>query len=311
MQAFIVMQGRTYQAERAAGIIWTYQNDQSGQLPPSWARLAEVQPGDIVFHYVAGALVALSQVTAPLTSSLLPEELVTDGARPIVRLVQLHYYELPRPIQIKQILPLIRPLLPQQHSAFQQNGAGNQGYLYPCYAELTQLFLQQIEQNYFTQKNEQLQLSMSTVTSTIDNPLLAMIVKARLVLQAQVGAQQKLFRQRVFQQQVVQCAICGVETPTLLKAVRLKPTKDSPQSERILAENGLILCPIHAALVEQGYLSFSRGGKLMPAANLALLDRERLLPQPKLRLAFTAASKPFLNWHRQYLFHGLNAGGTK
>ena len=74
MSHFIVMQGRTYNEENEAGIIWTTQIDQAGNRQHSWERMREVRQGDKVFHYVNGYMVAVSSATADCIESENPIE---------------------------------------------------------------------------------------------------------------------------------------------------------------------------------------------------------------------------------------------
>ncbi|MFD1317381.1 HNH endonuclease [Loigolactobacillus zhaoyuanensis] len=302
MQAFIVMQGRTYQQEKTAGLIWTQQRAQGQAVPPTWARIKAIQPQDILFHYVAGQIVAVSQAQTQVQTAARPAFLA-DVATPQVNLVRLRYYELPTPLTISAYLPQLRPLLPVKHAAFQADGSGNQGYIYPCYSLLLAQLIDLIEAQYFDAKqNEQLSLAMSAVAATEADPLVRLLVNADLINRRQISQAQQAFTAAVKQQQVLQCAICGVEQPQLLQATRLKPLKDSTPEERNIAANGVLLCANHAQLVAQGLLSFSRSGRLLIASQVGLLDQERLALTTQLRLDFQPAATPFLNWHRRFVF---------
>lgn len=132
MSNFIVMQGRTYNEEKEAGIIWSNQNDQAGNRQHSWERMREVRKGDKVFHYVNGYIVAVSSATADCIKSEKPEWLQNvSNWNQEGYMVTLDYYELEVPLRITDYIDLIEPLLPIKYSAFQANGQGNQGYLYP------------------------------------------------------------------------------------------------------------------------------------------------------------------------------------
>ncbi|WP_035457117.1 HNH endonuclease signature motif containing protein [Loigolactobacillus coryniformis] len=303
MQAFIVMQGRTYQQEKTAGLIWTHKRGTGQVVPPTWARINEIQPQDILFHYVAGQIVAVSQAQSSVHTIKRPAFLLGQAVGAQVNAVRLQYYTLPTPLTISDHLPQIQPLLPQKHAAFQADGSGNQGYIYPCYSALLAQLIDLIEADYFVVKqNEQLSLAMSAVTTTDTDPLVRLLVNADLINRRQMTQTQQTFTLAVKQRQVPQCAICGLEQSTLLEATRLKPLKDSAPAERTTADNGLLLCPSHAALLRQGLIGFSRGGHLLIAPQLGLLDRERLGLRPRLRVSFSPAAAPFLNWHRRFVF---------
>ncbi|KRK40345.1 HNH endonuclease [Loigolactobacillus bifermentans] len=305
MQAFIVMQGRTYQAEKQAGLIWTYLKDRQGQVPPTWARLKTVKPDDVIFHYVGGEIVAMSRVLAPAEQRRLPVSLAQAlklTQRPQIQQVALQYYPLHEPLVIQQILPLIAPYFPKQHAAFQQDGNGNQGYLYPCYSPLCRVLIDQIEARYLKPAQQQLRLSMSNVALNED-PVLRFLLQVDLLDRQQEVTVQQQFRHNVWQTQVHQCALCGIETPYLLVAARFKPRQDLDDLTAALADNGILLCRNHAQLLAHGLIGFSRGGYQLTAAQLPFLERQRLLSQPQ-RLNLTPAQRVFMNWHRNYIFKG-------
>ncbi len=304
MQAFIVMQGRTYQQEKAAGVIWTQQRPAGVVIPPTWARIKMIKPQDLLFHYVAGQIVAVSQAQTRAADAPRPAFLPAATTSPRVDLVHLQYYPLPTPLTVSDYLPQLQPLFPLKHAAFQADGSGNQGYIYPCYSLLLAKLIDLISAQYFVAKqNEQLTLAMSAVTATDTDPLLRLLVNADLLNRRQMGQVEQSFQQAVRQQQVPQCAVCGLEHGSLLQAVRLKPLRDSEPAERLLPANGLLLCANHAQLLAQGLISFSRGGHLMVAKQVGYLDRQRLALVPRLKVNFSSAAAPFLNWHRRFIFH--------
>ncbi|MFD0897876.1 HNH endonuclease [Loigolactobacillus binensis] len=301
MQAFIVMQGRTYQQEKTAGLIWTQQRASGQPVPPTWARINEIQPQDILFHYVAGQIVAVSQAQTAVQNMPRPASLA-DVATPQINVVHLQYYTLPRPLMISAYLPQLGPLLPHVHAAFQADGSGNQGYIYPCYSLLLAQLIDLLAAQYFVAKQmEQLTLAMSAVTANDADPLLRLLVNADLINRRQMNQADAIFTQHLLHQ-VPQCAVCGLENTNLLQATRLKPLVDSAPSERVAAANGILLCSNHAELVAQGLLSFSRGGHLLISPRLGLLDRQRLALHHQQKISFTTAAAPYLNWHRRYIF---------
>ena len=160
MSNFIVMQGRTYNEEKEAGMIWTCQIDQAGNRQHSWERMREVRQGDMVFHYVNGLIVAVSSATADCIEGENPiREPYHKNLNQMGYLVTLNYYELEVPLRIIEHLDVIEPLLPVKYAAFQANGQGNQGYLYPCNDELTIQLLELIgEANIYVPAEEQLRL---------------------------------------------------------------------------------------------------------------------------------------------------------
>lgn len=93
MQAFIVMQGRTYQQEKTAGLIWTHKRGTGQVVPPTWARINEIQPQDILFHYVAGQIVAVSQAQSSVHTIKRPAFLL---GKPLARKLMRYDYSIIR-----------------------------------------------------------------------------------------------------------------------------------------------------------------------------------------------------------------------
>lgn len=302
MRAFIVMQGRTYQQEKAAGLIWTEQRSSGQVIPPTWQRINQIQPQDILFHYVAGRIVAVSQALTAVRQVSRPSFL-SAKVGPQVNVVSLKYYPLPQPLAITSVLADLKPLFPRKHAAFQQDGSGNQGYIYPCYSLLLAKLITLIEEQYFIAKQtEQLSLVMSAVTAVDNDPLMMLLVNAALLNQRQMIRTEQIFQRALLQRQPAHCAVCGLADPALLQASHLKPLKDSAPADRRNADNGVLLCPNHAALLAQGKISFSRGGWLLISPQLSQSDQQNLLLDPAIRVSFRPHAAPFLNWHRRYIF---------
>ena len=57
---FWVFQGKGYQAELMKGYLWAPMMDKSGNSPAHWTMLENVKEGDIIFHGVAGGILAIS-----------------------------------------------------------------------------------------------------------------------------------------------------------------------------------------------------------------------------------------------------------
>jgi hypothetical protein len=67
-----VNQGKTYQAERSAGIMWAPQQTAAHRALGHWTAMTNVQPDDLVLHYARGAIRALGRVQSPATGPMRP-----------------------------------------------------------------------------------------------------------------------------------------------------------------------------------------------------------------------------------------------
>jgi hypothetical protein len=55
-----VSQNQTYRHERTGGFLWAPNQTDAGLIPFHWATMNEVRPGDIIFSYGGGRIVAVA-----------------------------------------------------------------------------------------------------------------------------------------------------------------------------------------------------------------------------------------------------------
>ena len=305
MSHFIVMQGRTYNEEKEAGIIWTTQIDQAGNRQHSWERMREVRQGDKVFHYVNGYMVAVSSATADCIESENPIEQHNNNLNQTGYLVTLNYYELEVPLRIADHFDVIEPLLPIKYSAFQANGLGNQGYLYPCNDELTIQLLELIgEANIYVPDEEQLRLSMDSIEMNNHNPLVPLITSTESELKTKIRVGQSKFREKLEPIWHNACPICGISLRDTLRASHSKPWKDSSNEERLDPYNGILLCCNHDSLYNKGYISFDAKGKILISEKIEEKDYDKFLLNADIKIPTEIEHKPYFNWHKKYIFKG-------
>ncbi|WP_040209270.1 HNH endonuclease [Neobacillus jeddahensis] len=305
MNTYIVMQGHTYQQERELGIIWSPQQDQGGLVPHSWSRMKEIQKEDRVFHYVKGFIVAISVAAGPYQTVPKPTTVQYErNKNEAGNLVRVDYHELENPLQVKANLKEILPLLPIKYSAFQENGDGNSGYLYPCNEELSIKFLDLIRDlNIYQVDEEQLELSIDNVRRTEGNTLIPVMAETESELKTKMRIDHQKFRKTLMPLWRNQCAVCGIDLPELLRASHAKPWKDSTNDERLDPYNGVILCANHDALYDHGLIAFNGQGRLFisPLINPEDYEKYGLVPNTKIRLH--QENKPYMKWHKKHIFN--------
>jgi hypothetical protein len=124
-----VNQGATYQQERRGGYLWAPLKDQRGAALAHWESLAKVCRGDVVVHYLDGAVRALSLATSeaklmPRPAEFRPTPWAEEGRRLLVT-----YYELGNLIPRSEIAEQIRALqIP--YGPITEDGRVKQGYLW-------------------------------------------------------------------------------------------------------------------------------------------------------------------------------------
>lgn len=306
MNNFIVMQGRTYKEEKEIGIIWSPRVDKGGHTPHSWERMKDVKEGDMVFHYVNGFIVAVSIATAKCIESEKPTNLQnkTDWNQEGY-MVRLNYHELEVPLRISEHFKVIRPLLPLKYSAFQDNGQGNQGYLYPCNDELTIQLLEFIGlTNLISPSKEQLSFSMDSIEINDDNPLVPIITKTESEAKAKIRIGQNKFREKLEPIWNNSCPVCGINLRDILRASHAKPWKDSTNEERLDPFNGILLCCNHDSLYDKGYISFDSHGNILISEEISEDDYIKYGLSSNIKITTTNKHKPYFKWHIKNKFRG-------
>lgn len=300
MKNFIVMQGRTYDQEFERGIIWSPQQDSSGNTPHSWRRMLEVQKGDRVFHYVKGNIVAISLATSACLEAEKPatmsehEQWRNDGY-----LVELNYFELEKPLHIRTNFEDIQPLLPIKYSPLQQNGRGNQGYLYPCNEELALKLLDIIGEQNIPELNG----SQSTTGNDtgIDN-LTSLIAITETEAKTKIRIGQSQFRHHLLKLWNHKCAICDIDLPQLLRASHAIPWKDSSHEERIDPYNGILLCCNHDELYDKGFITFDQNGSLHISSEIVESDFQKYGLESHIRINIYEKNQKYFQWHQKEIF---------
>lgn len=304
MNNYIVMQGHTYHEEKELGIIWSPQQDKGGSVPHSWHRMKEVRKGDRIFHYVKGFIVAISIATGDFKTAPKPSILQNHSKwNDEGYIVKLDYHELDAALNLKANLSEILPLLPIKYSPFQQNGDGNQGYLYPCNEELAITLLELIsELNIYQVNQEQLELSIDNVRRTERNTLIPVIAETESEMKTKVRIGQQKFRKALMPLWNFKCALCSIDLPELLRASHSKPWKDSTNEERLNPYNGILLCSNHDALYDKGYIAFDGQGRLHISS---LIEPENYLKyglMQRTKIDIQPENKPFFKWHKKFIF---------
>ena len=300
MNFYIVMQGRTYIEEKVKSVIWSHIIDKSGQTPHFWERMKEVTAGDAIFHYVKGEIVAVSIVQRDCYEAKSP---YAEGSDIIGFTVDTAYEELAKPLNIKNNFDAIMPLLPIKYSAFQENGDGNQGYLYPCNELLAIKLLELISDlNIYEEDQEQLEFAIGMIASKERNTLAPVLIETEAAAKVKIRKGQQKFKLGLSPLWENECALCGIELPALLRASHSKPWKDSTDEERLDIYNGLFLCCNHDALYDQGYIAFDGTGKIHISNEINEEDYEKYGIHAKMRVNRREENKKYFKWHKRNIF---------
>jgi hypothetical protein len=124
-----VNQGATYEQERHGGYLWAPLKDQRGAALAHWESLAKVSRGDVIVHYLDGAVRALSLATSEAELMPRPAEFGSTPWAEEGRRLLVTYYELGSPIPKSAIAEQVRALqIP--YGPIAEGGRVKQGYLW-------------------------------------------------------------------------------------------------------------------------------------------------------------------------------------
>lgn len=100
-----------------------------------------------------------------------------------------------------------------------------------------------------------------------------------------------------------ECEICGLSHNRLLVASHIKPWAESDNFEKLDSKNILLLCPMHDALFDKGFISFDEHGKILISKELN--EEEQALVNINEDSCINIVSekqKEYLQYHRNNKF---------
>jgi hypothetical protein len=90
----------------------------------------QVRPGDVIFSYFGGRIAAVSMAVTNAYDSSRPEDLGNETWGHAGKKIDVQYRDITGRLTIADLVPSLRPLLPELHSPLNRNGTENQGYLF-------------------------------------------------------------------------------------------------------------------------------------------------------------------------------------
>jgi hypothetical protein len=297
MAFFWVNQKQTWKTEYEGGYLWAPKFSDNDKPLHHWEAMRRVEPGDVIFSYVQGDVVAISVARSRAYESPRPSEFKStatkwkkDGRR-----IDVAFRLLSTRLPLTKFAGAIQPLLPTKYSPIRSDGKGaNEGYLFSVPSAAGRLLL------------DCLGIPESGVNDVLDKAVEESASEATertALLKSRIGQGQ--FRDRVLAQWKGRCAVTALDLPELLRASHIKPWRDSNNSERLDVYNGLPLTPGYDAAFDAGLITFDDDGMVRVAdeltdAHLAKLGISRIA-----RIVSTLHLR-----HREYLaYHRLAVFG--
>ena len=283
--------------------MWSPKMNADGGNNPYYNFMTEVVPGDVIFSYANGSIIAVGVALGVARTSNKPTDFgnagqvwSNEGWR-----VDVDFHRVERPLTPKNHMSILAPMLPGKYSPIQANGNGNQVYLTSISAELGQALLGLLGVDEITWPITDLsELSFNEEEQElIQDQSIEETMKSTLIM-ARRG--QGAFRERVkfFEGS---CRVTGVDKPELLIASHIKPWATSDNEERLNGHNGLFLSPHVDKLFDSGFISFENNGEIMvsPSLDKNVLDRWSIDPLSKVK-TFGGEQAYFLETHRRSVF---------
>lgn len=142
-QTYFVFQNSTFEQESHGGYLWApFSSTTDGKPRHFWARLQDIQPGDIIFHGYRTYVQAISIARGQCYECNQPEELRSEDQWELAgRRVDCEYIVLDNPIKTSNYREDILRLCNVKYAPFDKDGNGNMGYLYELNRELAQIFM--------------------------------------------------------------------------------------------------------------------------------------------------------------------------
>ena len=99
------------------------------------------------------------------------------------------------------------------------------------------------------------------------------------------------------------CEICGISHNKLLIASHIKPWAKSDNIEKLDFENILLLCPMHDALFDKGFISFDDNGKILISKELNEVEQALVnINEDSCINIVSEKQKEYLKYHRDNIF---------
>lgn len=116
-----------------------------------------------------------------------------------------------------------------------------------------------------------------------------------------IRVNQSRFRKKLIER-YHKCCLCGVQEESLLVASHIKPWSECDGDEKLDVNNGLLLCPNHDQLFDQGWISFDNKGNIRISPLLRAEDIVKLNVGRNMKIKVYPKNKKYLSYHRKNIF---------
>lgn len=319
MRWWWVNQSQTHQHELSGGYLWSPKLKANGDRNPFYEFMREVAPGDLVFSYAQGRILAYGLARSNAYEAPKPAEFGAAGRNwsQIGWRIDVAYTRLATVFRPSEWMERLRPLLPARYAPLRANGHGLQSMYLTQLPEVFALALadllgnevaalaraQAVLEQPLSAPNQEIALWERHLQHEIERSASIPETEKEALVLARRG--QGLFR-RLVQEREPRCRITGVERAEHLRASHCKPWRDCTDNrERLDPDNGLMLTPSIDHLFDRGFISFEQDGRVLvsPVAHAESLRRMGVPSGRELRTEpFRHEQRAFLEYHRDLVF---------
>lgn len=118
-----------------------------------------------------------------------------------------------------------------------------------------------------------------------------------------VRVNQGVFRDRLLSR-YNKCCLCNVNNPQLLVASHIKPWSVCKDSEKLLVDNGFLMCPNHDSLFDKGLITFNDDGRIIISDKIDDVNKTYLNIRDDMKIIVIEGNIPFLKYHRENVYVG-------
>lgn len=312
-----VNQNQTYEHEIKGDYMWSPKQNRNGARNQFYENMRLVEPGDVVFSFRRQHISDVGIVRETARSASKPGEFGQAGDYWSQEgwLVPVKWSPLERPIHPKSHIDELRRTLPKKYGPLNaKTGDGLQSvYLAPVPDDMATVLVSKlvvVDQEIIS-RAETLVLGEEGLADAIEDKIQADIeqdtsidtTEREALVKARKG--QGRYRQNL---QLIEkaCRVTGVTDKRLLRASHIKPWRLCANNhERLDGNNGLLLSPNIDLLFDQGFLSFTDGGKLLVSKEVAS-DQLAALGVPLggdfCTQSFNDEQSSYLTFHRESVF---------
>ena len=136
----------------------------------------------------------------------------------------------------------------------------------------------------------------------IDDELVSLELKGQdreAVVKVRVN--QGIFRKRLLDK-YSKCCLCNVHKKELLLASHIKPWSKCKSNQKLDVNNGLLLCPNHDRLFDEGWISFDEIGKIIISKEIDDNDKKYMNVNESISIELTDEMQKYMNYHRKNIF---------